>query len=169
MDYIIHIATKDEWKALKDIWLEALQNDPAAYGSSYEEESALTDEEWKSKFDGSTKYVAKIGDEYIGVLGATFEKRKNMEHVVMLVGFYVKPNYRGQGIGRALVKEALRDLHENPKIIKVRLGVNLEQESAIKLYESLGFANVGMFLKATKVNGVYYDHANMELVFQDKL
>ncbi len=39
----------DRWKECRDLRLEALQNDPLAFESSYEEEKTITQDEWKRR------------------------------------------------------------------------------------------------------------------------
>ncbi len=169
MDCTIEILAPEKWQVLKDLWLEALQKEAWAYGPAYEEEVVLSDEEWKKKFDAGTKYVARIGEQYVGLIGVTFEKKLNQQHVADIVGFYVKPEYRGKGIGRKIMERVLADLHTHPRISRIRIGVNVLLENAVKLYHDLGFKDIGLAEKAMKVNGVYYDHMQMQLLFEDKL
>ena len=169
MDCTIEILTSGKWQVLKDLWLEALQQNPEAYGSSYEEESIRSDEEWRQKFDAGPKYVARVGEMYVGLMGVQFEKKIKMAHSAQIVGVYVSPEYRGKGIGRTMMERALADLHANPKIVRVGIGVNTLQEYAVKLYHDLGFKDYGPAEKVTKVGGVYYDHMQMQLLFEDKL
>ena len=52
--------------------------------------------------------------------------------------------YRGKGIGKLLVQNLLDKIRSNPRNAeKITLMVNPQQESAVKLYESLGFKKVG--------------------------
>jgi len=51
---------------------------------------------------------------------------------------FVKKEFRNQGVGKMLIKEFMNELKKR-KIGICRLGVNLNNEKAIKLYESLGF------------------------------
>ncbi len=168
MDYTIEILTKENWQVLKDLWLEALQANPEAYGSSYEEESLLSDEEWKKKFDASTKYVARIGDTYVGLMGVQFEKKIKVAHSAQIVGVYVTAKERGRGIGRAMMERALVDLRADPKIIRVGIGVNILQKNAVQLYHDLGFKDYGPAEKASRIGDTYYDHMQMQLIFEDK-
>jgi RimJ/RimL family protein N-acetyltransferase len=60
-------------------------------------------------------------------------------------------------------------LHQNPITSRVILSVNNEQEVAKQMYEKLGFVQYGLGKKEMKVDGKYYDMAQMELIFEDKL
>ncbi len=60
-----------------------------------------------------------------------------------IVNVCVDPQYRGQGIGRALVNEAIRYCREGGSV-KLMLEVRKSNSVAIKLYESFGFIPVGV-------------------------
>jgi hypothetical protein len=47
---IITLSKKEDWKQFKTIRLEALLAHPEAFGSSFEEESNLSDEEFEQNF-----------------------------------------------------------------------------------------------------------------------
>ena len=47
----------DEWRALRDVRLRALETDPDAFGATVAEALARPDEEWQSRADGSPLVV----------------------------------------------------------------------------------------------------------------
>ncbi len=169
MDTTIEILTVDNWKILKDLWLPALESDSIAYGSSYEENVDLNEDAWRKKFEAGPKYIARVGGNPVGLIGVHYEKTKKTEHVAHVVGFYVDPFYRGQGVGRKILERVLADLQAHPKISKVELGVNVLQTNAVALYKSFGFVEEGVLHNATKIGNTYYDHAQMYLLFPEKL
>ena len=57
-----------------------------------------------------------------------------------LAELYVVPSRRGQGLGRALVEEAIRYAHERGADT-MDIGVDEPDVAARRLYESLGFTN----------------------------
>ncbi len=59
---------------------------------------------------------------------------------VFLYGFAIKKNYRRMGNGERLLRKCIEKFKED-NIKKVSLSVDLKNESAIKLYEKLGFIN----------------------------
>ncbi|MCD6503535.1 MAG: ribosomal-protein-alanine N-acetyltransferase [Thermoplasmata archaeon] len=63
---------------------------------------------------------------------------------------FVKKDYRGRGVGKALMKEILRRFLVKYCVKEVTLEVHEKNETAIKLYEKLGFRKVRKLYK-------YYD------------
>ena len=60
------------------------------------------------------------------------------EEWAVITRFYVKPDFRGLGIGQEMMAQIFNDLHAR-KITKAALQVNSENEPAIALYRKLGF------------------------------
>jgi len=86
--------------------------------------------------DNHQGFVYTQGDEVLGYLYAFLEDEAQ-EGVVEFVG--VKPEARGQGIGRQLLLTALRWFFEVKKIPQVSLTVNEDLADAQALYEKVGF------------------------------
>ena len=63
-----------------------------------------------------------------------------------IVNFGVRKNFRGQGIGRALLEAVLRELHERA-VRWVTLEVRRSNAVAQRLYNSVGFAEAGVRAK----------------------
>ena len=53
--FITRKLTKDDWKIYKELRLEALQNDPQAFGRSYKEEAVLPDSSWIGQLEDSRR------------------------------------------------------------------------------------------------------------------
>ena len=64
----------------------------------------------------------------------------------------ISKNYRGIGIGKALLKALLDWAKENPLIEKVSLGVLSTNQRAISLYKQMGFLEEGRLIKEYKLN-----------------
>jgi ribosomal protein S18 acetylase RimI-like enzyme len=128
---------EDRWKEFRDLRFEALTRDPLAFGSSYEEDRALSEEEWKRRIKATLFAVSN--DDPVGMVGYVFENKVKANHVANIFGVYVKRDYRGQGIGKKLIESALSTIEQNKKIIKIKLTVNPEQRTAMHLYEKYGF------------------------------
>lgn len=152
-----------EWKKYKEIRLNALKNDSIAFGSSYEEEKDREDEVWRTRIKDAL-FALNSENEPVGLLAFLFNTRVKTKHRADIFSVFVTPEYRGIGIGKKLMNEALRMIKENKKVIKVNLTVNPLQIPAVKLYESFGFKMIGKLSKELFIEGKYYDELLMELL-----
>jgi len=100
---VVRTATIEEWQVLRDIRLAALRDAPNAFGSTYAEQAASIEADWRRRISrGGTffAYVPEVdGDEPAGLVGAFQEKPGTVE----LVSLWVRPHARGLGVGEALV------------------------------------------------------------------
>ncbi len=148
------------WKDFRDLRLEALQNDPLAFGSSYEEEKTMPQDEWKRRI--KNVLFALSNDKPVGMIVYIIDNRIKTKHIANIFGFYVKMKYRGQKVGMKLMESALEIIQKNMKVSKIKLTVNPEQRTAVKLYEKYGFELVGRLKNELKVNDKLYDEFIME-------
>jgi ribosomal protein S18 acetylase RimI-like enzyme len=159
---MVEINKLDEirWRDFRDLRLDALISDPIAFGSSYEEEAIMTEDEWKRRI--KNVLFAMINDKLVGMIVFIFNNKIKTKHVANLYGVYVKKEYRRQGIGMNLLESALKVIELNGNISKIRLSVNPEQRAAVKLYEKYGFETVGKLLREYNIDNKFYDELIME-------
>lgn len=162
MDITIGRLPEEEWEKYKEIRLEALKNDAIAFGSSYEEEINRPESHWRNRTVGAV--YAFLNKKIVGLMAYKDEDRLKTKHKSGIYSVYVRPAYRGKGVGKMLLEETLRLIRENKEIIKVNLTVNPLQIHAVKLYESFGFKPVGTLHKELLVDGTYYDELLMEFL-----
>ena len=92
--------------------------------------------------------AARAGDRLVGYAGISRLGRiPPYEYEVHTIG--VDPTCQGRGIGRALLAELL----DFAKKGEVYLEVRTDNEPAINLYKSVGFATVGVRKRYYKVSG----------------
>ena len=150
----------DRRKEFRELRLEALQNDPLAFGSSYEEEKNLTKDEWKRRIKNAL--FASANDTLVGMIVYIIDNKMKTKHIATIFGVYVKHENRGQGIGKKLIESALEIIQKNVNVSKIKLTVNPEQKAAVKLYETFGFEVVGRLKNELKVDDKFYDELIME-------
>lgn len=156
------------WEDYKKLRLEALQKEPQAFGSSYEDQKNFSDSEWQDrleqykKADGNWMIFASEGNHLVGMLGAFQTKEDRKNKAAQVIGVYVNEAFRGKGISRMLMVALLNQL-ENDGVQKAYLCVNVQQESAVKLYEKVGFTITGKE-KRKLGDGNYYDEYDMEKI-----
>ncbi len=148
------------WEQFRDLRLEALKSDSSAFGSEYEEELNYGKEVWQSRIGGVIFAIAN--NVPIGMMGQVYFSRKKEAHVADIVGFFVKKQFRGMGIGTRLLEETIKAISGNPNIRKIKLAVNSPQTVAASIYRKFGFEVVGILKEEAFVDGKYLDQTIME-------
>lgn len=143
----------------KSIRLEALQNAPDAFGSSYEEEAPQRDDYHWMRLQVGPVYGAYVDGKIVGMAGVILYREMKMVHRAAIWGVYVSPDQRGKKAGQKLIGAALDNL---PDYIEcVTLGVGAHNAPAITLYKEMGFEEYGLEKNALKIDGRYYDESLM--------
>lgn len=146
MPVIVRRFEKDEWRAYRDLRLQALADAPDSFGSTYGNEVTRTDADWQHRLhDGATSpdqlpLVAIVDDAPIGLAWARRDEHDST--LAHLFQVWVASQHRGLGIGRLLTDAVIvwaRDLG----IRAVRLGVTQAHPAAVRLYRRAGFVNAG--------------------------
>ncbi len=151
----------DRWGDYRELRLEALQDDPLAFGSSYEEEVSLQEDEWRMRI--RNVLFAMEGDAAVGMISIVFNTKTKTKHVASIHGFYVKPGHRGRSIGERLLDAALSEAKKR-RLVKIQLSVNPVMGPAVKLYKKAGFRAIGTAGRELKIGGKFYDLMLMEEV-----
>ena len=122
------IKTEVEWLAFQALRLSALQMNPEAFGSSYEEESAMSIGDFKEGYKKCAIFGAFITDSLVGCAGFFTQSLIKMQHRGVLFSMYVKPSYRNKGIGNSLVKAVID--HAKKSILQLHTTVVTSNKSA---------------------------------------
>ncbi len=99
----------------------------------------------------------------IGHVMVDGKRRRAIRHRAS-VGLSVTSAWRGRGIGRALMEQAITWARETGFITRLELEVLTRNTSAVHLYERLGFAREGLLQRALLRNGEYLDLLTMALL-----
>lgn len=150
------------WQDYKKLRLEAVEDSPQSFLATTEETNQETQAEWKNKIENMF-FAIDEKDNLVGMIGCYQEKLTKQQHIANIVSFYIKPEYRRQGLGRELIKTAIDFAKTKKEIEKIQLGVITTQKPAIELYKSIGFATIGEQKKAIKVDDKFYNEYLMEL------
>ena len=129
----------DEWRELRDLRLEALQDSPDAFWTLYEEALERTDADWR-EWTTFPCHVAVEDGRLVGMVAAFADEQDAATAV--LLAMFVAPAARGRGIGAALVDAQLAWARDEG-FERMSLLVNVEQGSAFRLYERCGFRDTG--------------------------
>lgn len=161
----IRVLEKRDAKAYKKLRLEALQTNPAAFASSYEEEKDFTLENFENRLTNSSAYTfgAFEEGELNGVVTLQLEQKVKLKHRTNLVAMYVTTEKRGKGIAKKLIQEAIKRAEKLEDIEQIYLSVSANNTPAKSLYNSLGFTIYGIDRRALKIDNTYLDEELMVL------
>ncbi|WP_417897254.1 GNAT family N-acetyltransferase [Bacillus haimaensis] len=84
--------------------------------------------------EGFELYIIKYEGKDIATLTIS-----NEESSMYISAFTVTPSKRGKGIGREILKKAIKLIEDNYPGKKIRLDVDVKNSNALKLYEGVGF------------------------------
>ena len=131
--------------AFKLVRLNALEESPSAFGSTYAREKAFSESEWLTRVarwngEKGVGFLAMDGNAACGIAGALVEPQDRNR--AQLVSMWTAPAHRKQGVGRLLVN-AVVDWAKIRRIQTLLLMVTSRNDDAIGFYERMGFARTG--------------------------
>jgi ribosomal protein S18 acetylase RimI-like enzyme len=153
--------TPEDAALYREIRLEALADSPDAFASTLESERDRPLESFAARLADADVVGAFDGPRLAGVAGFYVQAGPKHAHKGMLWGMYVRPAYRGAGIGRVLVEAVIAHARQHVELLQ--LFVVSDNAAARRLYTSLGFVEYGVEQHATKYRGQYHDDVLMAL------
>ena len=142
---------------LRRVRLRGLVSDPASFGSTYEREAAFPDETWAERAvrsaagDDAATLLAIQNDESVGIVTAMRnEAQRQLFHVV---GMWVAPEARREGIGRGLLN-AIEGWIASCGGTSAHLSVTDAATAAMQLYESAGYRPDGTSTESRHTPGL---------------
>ena len=135
---IIRILEENDRARFRRLRLDALITDPDHFMMTVEEERAISRmmiEQLIERPTATRFFLGAIdGAGLVGMVGANSAPQRKRRHIAEILSLYVKPDYRGQGLGRRLLDEAVRRAFAAPEIRRVRLQVvSAERRRLLKL------------------------------------
>jgi ribosomal protein S18 acetylase RimI-like enzyme len=160
--------TEQDAECYRELRSEALEFEPQAFTESMAQHLAMTIENIKHRLgsgasDDNFVLGAFDGGQLIGMAGFFRRQGEKICHRGEIWGVYVAKRCRMKGLGRALLKELIRQLRSQPGLEQVALGVSIGNIAAKRLYESLGFEIYGCEARALKIGDSYVDEELMVL------
>ena len=121
--------------------------------------------------DNAIYRVAEAGGEIIGILscrGLTRMMAPQLVRHVAELGLSVRRDWRGKGVGTALMEGAIAWARATGFITRLQLEVYTTNTGAIRLYERLGFVHEGCRRHAIRRGGKYIDTYTMALLLDEE-
>jgi ribosomal protein S18 acetylase RimI-like enzyme len=137
--------TAENVSTFKATRLVALRDAPYAFGSTYAEETQLSDADWlarAARWNGvrGVGLMAMDGGSGCGIAGSFIDEDDPSR--ARLVSMWTAPTHREAGVGRLLVDGIVVWARE--KGVRVlQLMVTSNNEAALRFYERLGFSRTG--------------------------
>jgi ribosomal protein S18 acetylase RimI-like enzyme len=135
----------EEWKAYRDLRLEALRTDPLAFGSTLEREQGFSEEQWRDRIPrdspvtpSATWAAVDRADRFVGMVVAA-----RVDGVFHLFAMWVAPELRRKGFGGRLLDAAIEWVDRAAPGNAITLEVNPREVAALGLYTSRGFRPTG--------------------------
>ena len=128
--------TQDEGPRLRSIRLRALQDAPDAFGTTFEQASANSDEVWAKQVVELPTFVAVDDSGDVAMVRCARDQDKT--DTTWLISMWVAPEVRRSGVGGGLVDLVVAWARAN-RISRLVLYVADLNAPAIALYEAKGF------------------------------
>ncbi len=125
----------DDWSKFRDLRLEALQNEPQAFGATYEDALNHPESEWRRWLGDIVVFAQdESKNALVGMMGA-FKKENDVWNLYTV---YLNSEYRGKGVSSQLLEDLLSKV-QSKNARAIELTVNVHQDSAVALYKKYGF------------------------------
>ena len=164
----IRALTRAEEAAFRALRREGLVDSPHAFSESAADHDATPAEVWTRRFaelNDDNFIIGAFDDtgELVGSVGLIRMTPEKSRHKAVIWGVYLKPRYRGSGIARRMMLEAIRRAKTREGLEQIKLGVRTGQNAARGLYLSLGFQHYGTERHSLKIGEEYVDEEWMAL------
>ncbi len=131
------------------------------FGSTYDVEIVKPLSFFQSCLSNSTIFGVDHKDRIIGLAALIQESGIKLAHKAVLSSVFIEPEFQSQGIATALLRAVIA--YSQAQVEQVLLTVAADNQSAIKLYQKMGFEVYGVDKKALKNNNEYTDELLMKL------
>ncbi|WP_026884731.1 GNAT family N-acetyltransferase [Clostridium akagii] len=157
MDYNIKEMTETDWQGVVKVYSEGINTGKATFQT---ELPSL--EEWDDSHIKTCRLVAHLGNIVIGWCALSPTSSRCVYAGVAEVSIYIGEEYRGKGIGKALLTNLVK-LSEENGFWTLQSGIIKENLGSIVLHKSCGFREIGIREKISKMSsGEWHDVILME-------
>jgi ribosomal protein S18 acetylase RimI-like enzyme len=162
----IKVLTREDWSTYKVLRLSSLRDSPDSFGSTFEQESNLTDLEWASRLEPSvkTKHLIPFVATHNGVpagLAFVLVHGEN-DKTACIYQMWVSSSERGQGIGKSLMSNII-SWAKKSNLQNILLSVTTTNTPAISLYTSVGFKSCSELEILREGSSLFTQSMNLQL------
>ncbi len=144
----------DEWERVRLIRLDSLKENPEAFGATFESESTRPERYWRTRLSKSDFVLASDSSGDVGIMFVD-QVDEDFASSCWIRGCWIRPEARGTGIMRSFLEYVDSQVNVRPWGVQ-GLGVWVDNFTAIKAYQNIGFANVGEPQPSTSQPGKFY-------------
>ena len=146
----------------RELRLEGLKTHPEAFGASFDDEASKPLSWFQDRLENNMVFGGYTDDgTLVGVAGFRVPASAKSSHKGFLWGMFLKPEVRGTGLAKLLVKRVVEQA-ENV-VEEILLTVVVSNIAAVQLYKGLGFEEYGLERRALKIGNHYHDELLMAL------
>ncbi len=125
----------EDWQAYRELRLDALQEAPEAFTSTYDEELAFDEALWRLRMERSARLLATDGDVAVGVVSVGHTED---DGVAELFGMWVVPGSRGAGVAWKLTEAASAHARAEGRRA-LQAWISTDNGRAVAFFSSYGF------------------------------
>lgn len=159
--YTIRELTETDNLLFRELWRYAL-TEHSQYFRTAIEDSPNPDIPTRFNQDSFT-LGAFGGQQLVGIVSVQRDVKIRLCHKALLFGMFVDPRFSTQGLGRALLNEAVKRVKSNAEIRQIYLTVLDSNIRAKNLYKSVGFELFAREPQSVKIDDEYVDECQMML------
>ena len=146
----------DDWETVRSIYLDGVATGQATF-----ETQAPSWAEWNSSHLSAPRLVAASGVCIAGWAALSPVSSRAVYAGVAEVSVYVSNDWRGRGVGKALLNALVAESEKN-RVWTLQASVLPENLASISLHKACGFREVGRRERIGKMNGIWRDTLLLE-------
>jgi RimJ/RimL family protein N-acetyltransferase len=163
----IRLLTRDDAAEYQKLRLHSLEESPAAFLSTFDNETKLHEEVFADHLDMTYHpphlgyFGIFVGERLAGYVQISKNYLEKQDHIVFANNLYISPDFRGQGLAVQLFEFVFLTLKNSEHIERIFLSCTARNRSAMRLYKKIGFRRYGVKVRAIKWQGQYDDEVEM--------
>ncbi|HEY9413061.1 MAG TPA: metalloregulator ArsR/SmtB family transcription factor [Jiangellaceae bacterium] len=156
-DVAVRALADTDWDDVRRIYAEGIATGNATFETEVAPARSL-DARWIH----GHRWVAVVDDQVAGWASATAVSARAAYSGVIETSVYVGADFRGRGVGRALVSRQVSAADGDPDVWTLQTSIFPENRTSVALHRSAGFRIVGLRERIGRLNGQWRDTVLLE-------